>query len=243
MLALSVAPAADAAGVQQPKCVVGHAHVLASDHQGVVFETGWSAWGPHMEHEVRPAVWACAYGHARYRVGTPPPPESMYGYIAVSNEVLNAWTMAYEWESIRTRPEVERGSYLQFVVVRDIRTDRVLRRVPTGAPLHPEHGDAGVGFVESMVVTQSGSVAWIASDDERSFYQPKLLVCEPREPPDIPEICSYHDQPSYFDLYASDTFGTHLLASGNDIEPHSLTLAGHTIHWTQGGEPMSDRLN
>jgi len=37
--------------------------------------------------------------------------------------------------------------------------------------------------------------------------------------------------------------GTRLLASGFDVSPSSLALAGSTIYWTQGGKPESSTLN
>jgi hypothetical protein len=231
-------PSDGAADTPRSKCVAKHEHVLASDRQAVVFESPGGEWGPHLEDESGPAIWACAYGHMLYRIGAPPPAGgSKYGWTAVSHVVLSGATVAYEWESFAgTQAEAGPQFDLWFVVVRDIRSDRLLRRVPTGDLLQPEHGSAGVGAVESMVLEPSGSVAWIATDNERSSQLPEQFVCKPFE------TCGYRDRPQYFDLYASDSSGTRLLASGTKIAPSSLTLAGHTMHWTQAGKRMSAAL-
>jgi hypothetical protein len=122
------------------------------------------------------------------------------------------------------------------VVVRDLRTGRVLHRVPTGAPLEPKPGYVGVGNVVSIVVKSDGAVAWIADDYERSG--------------------TAHGT-EYIDVYAVDKSGTRLLAAGTEIDPSSLALSvggsnigqgsrtapGSTLYWTQGGQPMSASLN
>jgi hypothetical protein len=44
-------------------------------------------------------------------------------------------------------------------------------------------------------------------------------------------------------VYTLDKSGQHLLASGPDIDPQSLALAGSTLYWTQDGKPFSGSLN
>jgi hypothetical protein len=128
-----------------------------------------------------------------------------------------------------------------YVVVLDLRTGRVLRKVPTGAPLQPEPGYVGVGSLEALVLASDGSVAWIARDSERSAIGP----------PTTPE----GTRPTYLDVYASDRSGTRLLAAGTNIDPSSLALStgtgpdhypnlpGKTVYWTQGGQTASAALN
>jgi hypothetical protein len=128
-----------------------------------------------------------------------------------------------------------------YVVVLDLRTGRVLRKVPTGAPLQPEPGYVGVGSLEALVLANDGSVAWIARDSERTAIGP----------PTTPE----GTRPTYLDVYASDKSGTRLLAAGTNIDPSSLALStgtgpdnsrhlpGKTVYWTQGGQAMSATLN
>jgi hypothetical protein len=124
------------------------------------------------------------------------------------------------------------------VIVRDLRTGRVLHAVPTGTPLKPEPRYVGVGNIAALVLKSDGAVAWIAEDYERS--------ATPRG-----------TGAPYFDVYAVDKSGTRLLASGTDVDPSSLalsvgathlgdyphTIAGSTLYWTQGGKSCSTTLN
>ena len=121
------------------------------------------------------------------------------------------------------------------VIVRDLRTGRVLHDVPTGTPPKPKPGSVGVGNIVALVLESDGSVAWIAKDTERSAAA----------------------KAPYFDVYATDKSGTRLLASGTNIDPSSLALsvgathlgyypdaiAGSTLYWTQGGQSFSTMLN
>jgi hypothetical protein len=86
-------------------------------------------------------------------------------------------------------------------------------------------GYIGVGNVVAIVVKSDGAVAWIAEDYERT-----LGTGTPSVTP-------------YFDVEAVDKSGSRLLASGTDIDPSSLALAGNTLYWMQGGQPASAPLN
>jgi len=44
-------------------------------------------------------------------------------------------------------------------------------------------------------------------------------------------------------VHAADMAGSRLLASGSDLDPTSLALAGNTLYWTEGGQPHSAQLN
>jgi hypothetical protein len=46
-----------------------------------------------------------------------------------------------------------------------------------------------------------------------------------------------------YQVHAADTTGSRLLASGANIDPTSLALAGRTIYWMQGGRSFSATLN
>jgi len=102
----------------------------------------------------------------------------------------------------------------------------MLRNVPTGIPLKHQPENAGVGPVVGLAVKPNGSVAWIAEDFERST-----------------PTTSTSEEARYYDVYASDKSGTRLLASGLNVSPSSLALAGSTLYWTQGGKPESAVLN
>ena len=97
------------------------------------------------------------------------------------------------------------------VVVRDLRTGRVLHKVAAGPP--------GRGPTTGIVVKSDGAVAWIV--ESRAVSNP----------------------PAEYQVHVLDKTGNRVLASGSEVEPHSLALAGSTLYWTQGGKPMSAVLN
>jgi hypothetical protein len=125
------------------------------------------------------------------------------------------------------------------VVVRDLRTGRVLHKSPTGSPLRPEAGYVGVGNVVAIVLKGDGAVAWIADDYERSSG------------------AGTANEAVYFDVEAVDRTGSRLLASGTAVDPSSLSLAvgatnvgyhsaalmGSLLYWTEGGTPASAVLH
>jgi hypothetical protein len=96
----------------------------------------------------------------------------------------------------------------------------LVRNLRTGAIVHREPtgtavtpNDIGAGPTVEIVVKSDGAVAW--TNTEELSYQ----------------------------VHAVDETGSRLLASGSDIDPHSLALAGSTLYWTQGGQPYSAPLN
>jgi hypothetical protein len=100
------------------------------------------------------------------------------------------------------------------VIVRDLRSGRVLRSTPTGTSTNPMV--VGVGPTTSIVLKKDGAVAWIVdTSGEQNRYQ----------------------------VHAADRSGARLLASGSDVDPSSLALAGSTLYWTQGGKAFSAALN
>jgi hypothetical protein len=236
ILLLAVASVSAATRPPQLRCGVRHAHVIAATRDAAVVV------GEHGE-EVD-GVYGCAIGHRTYKLGLPEECGEE-GCGGISRQVITGTTVAYQWASRRygLAPEIP-NSYSWFVVVRNLRTDRVLRKVPTGAPLAPSPRYTGVGDVESMVVKRDGAVAWIAADFERSPGE--RLVTPPCEVFPDGRVCPApgYEPPFIFsyDVYASDRRGTRLLASGTDVAPHSLKLHASTLSWTQGGKPMSAPL-
>jgi hypothetical protein len=107
----------------------------------------------------------------------------------------------------------EPGSTSYLVIVRDLRNGRVLHDVPTGTSNPPYPTLVGDGPTTAIVVKSDGAVAWIVEN---------LLK---------------------YEVHALDKTGNRVLASGSDIEPHSLALAGSTLYWMQGGKPMSAVLH
>jgi hypothetical protein len=103
-----------------------------------------------------------------------------------------------------------------LVEVEDLRTGRVLYSVPTGVAYPPRPKAVGDGPTTSIVLKSDGAVAWIVDTVRANdMYQ----------------------------VHAVDRSGSRLLASGSDINPHSLALAGSTLYWTQGGKPYSAMLD
>lgn len=99
------------------------------------------------------------------------------------------------------------------MVIRDLRTGRIVHRVPTGTPTEPTPRYVGLGSAVAIVVKSDGSAAWIVAPGT-SEYQ----------------------------VHAVDKSGSRVLASGTNIDPHSLALAGSTLYWRQGGKAESATL-
>jgi hypothetical protein len=56
------------------------------------------------------------------------------------------------------------------VVVRNLRTGKVIRRVPTGTLVPPQPSVVGVGPAVSIVAKPDGAVAWIAETGYPTEY-------------------------------------------------------------------------
>jgi hypothetical protein len=102
------------------------------------------------------------------------------------------------------------------VVVRDLRTGRVLHRVATGARERDHPKLVGDGSATAIVVKVDGAVAWITDTVQNE---------------------------NRYQVHALDKTGEHTLAVGSNIDPHSLALAGSTLYWTQDGKSFSAPLN
>jgi hypothetical protein len=164
----------------------------------------------------------CVYGHTRwFDVGGRSECLSAGGACAGTDHITLAGTLVARELSV-TSPVL---GTKWLVEVENLRNGRVLYKVPTGAPLEPEPKYVGVGEVETLVLNTDGAAAWVARDSERSSHVGSV------------------DEVRYFDIGSVDNSGYHLLASGTDIDPHSLALVGGTLYWTQGGKPYSATLN
>lgn len=148
--------------------------------------------------------------------------ESAEGHRGITHIVLAGPVVAFLRENART-PNAE-GLIQWWVVVRDLRSGRVLHKVPTGmskAP-SPGHGSGeegarvvGAGPTINLVVKSDGAVAWTVDTEEGPGRQ----------------------------VWAIDRSGKRLVAEGTNLDPHSLALAGSTIYWTQDGQAFSAPLN
>jgi hypothetical protein len=128
----------------------------------------------------------------------------------VERETLAGPIVAYEELSL------SEFHHSRIVIVRDLRSGRVVRSLPTGIPTSPEPSVVGGGPVVAMVVKSDGAVAWF---EESNFA------------------------PVEYTVHAVDKSGSRLLASGASVSRSSLALAGNTLYWTQGGKPVSAALN
>jgi len=116
----------------------------------------------------------------------------------------------------------------EFVTVKDIRRRRTVGSYPTGQQTQQQtsaqedaHNTSpleGVGPTTQIVLAPSGSVAWIVNDN-------------------------FSPDPPTFQVWKAPVGAAPVrLASGGDIDPQSLALAGGRLYWTQAGSPRSDTL-
>jgi hypothetical protein len=245
LLALLLAPggasAARARHALPAKCAPS-SHTLLADSQAQVYLVQESSLSNAR------SLRACIYGqHKSFLLEDCISGEENVGPIECIKDLhltLTGTSVAYEQFFGSGKYPFERHASEWYVVVRDVRTGRILHKAPTGTPLTPKSsGNVGVGNVVALVLKDDGSVAWIAKDYGRSAVGP----------PVGPEGTRL----SYFDVYACDKSGTRLLASGTNVDPSSLALstgatgisgypssiAGSTLYWTQGGVSASALLN
>jgi hypothetical protein len=182
-----------------PSCTHAVGRTLSADAAAVVYEVPEAV-----------AIFGCVVGkHRSYFLG-PPPFGTPDGAAGVELPTLAGPIVAYGHDKIGE-------SFKEWLVmVRDLRTGRVLRRLPTGTPVNPRPSVTGIGVITSLAVKANGAVAWIVqTTEENGSYQ----------------------------VHAVDGSGARLLASGADVAPASLALAASTLYWTQGGRPFSASLN
>lgn len=170
---------------------------------------------PEVPSEPGLTVYGCTYRAGRsYSLGGSSSQQPEAGPGGESG-VLDATLAGTAVAYAKTTFYEARGSR-KVVFVRDLRTGRVLHEILTGTPVKPEPPTEGIGTVVALVVKSDGSVAWIVGTD--------------------PEDGTYQ-------VHALDATGSRVLATGANIDPSSLALAGSTLFWTQGGKPASAVLN
>jgi len=129
----------------------------------------------------------------------------------INEEALAGTMVAYQEAGDFLRGEDLLGS-TGFVVVRSLRTGKIVHRAPTGSPPVPRKGFVGVGAVTTIVVGETGSVGWIVLNRERSKPGSR-----------------------YYEVHSIDRGGRRLLASGLSIQPNSLRLRGRVLSWKEAG--------
>lgn len=218
-------------------------HTLLADPQAQVYAVQESSLSNAR------SLRACAYGHARsFYITVCTTGNEPIGPVACAKELhvtLTGALVAYEeFLGSRGKYPFEGNAAEWYVVVRNLRTGRILHKVPTGTPLTPKGPrHVGVGNIVALALKGDGSVAWIAEDYGRSQAGPPVGLEGTR--------------PAYFDVYVCDKSGTRLLAGGTNIDPSSLALsvgaagigrypssvAGKMVYWMQGGQVGSAVLN
>jgi hypothetical protein len=226
-LSASPALASMTHAASSPECGSGSGRLVIADRQAEVYVAQEPVFEPHTHNVVnsRTTYRGCIYGSTRSFILGDTGGGNGSGGAGTDDLVLTGADVGYEtYEGVHSGI-TSIASYI-FVVVRSLRSGRVLHEVPSGIPLEPKPHHVGVGGVAAIVLKSNGSVAWIAQDRERS---------------EIAEHAAGREV-IYYDLYSLDTTGERLVASGIEIDPSSLGLAGSTFYWTQGGKPFSALL-
>lgn len=206
VLLLVFSQAADAKPPTAAQCPPAKSHVMLADAQVTLYSVVEPV-GLYHDKEVR--IYGCAHGHMPVLLGGI---KLCYGSPCggPERETLAGPLVAYQdgggGEESRT----------YVIVVRNLRTGKVIRRVPTGTLVPAKPSVIGVGPAVAIIAKPDGAVAWIAKTS-----------------PVDPE----------YQVHAVDSSGSRTLASGTNIGPSSLALAGSTLYWTQNGQAMSAPLN
>jgi hypothetical protein len=216
-LILVLAPTAEASSHRHVwRCRPNRPNVVVANKQAEVFEVGYT-----FEGNFYPLHFdGCAYGSQRpIMLGFALMGGGSGGAVGSDHYTLAGTTVAYAQDRLEGPGN---NSESWAVVVVNLRSGKRLRDVSTGAPPCPHSPQlSGVGPVDSLVLKADSAVAWIATDVQKACPQP----AETRE------------------VHALDSSGERLLATGTDIAPHSLKLAGGTIYWRQGGRSFSTSLH
>jgi hypothetical protein len=205
LLAVTSISAARSTHKTPAKCPPAHAHVLIADEQAQVYDE------PFEE------IYGCIHGSRHPQALGSIPKFSSQGGGGIELLRLTGTVVAYTEIS---KQEGEGGSARFLIIVRNLRTSKVLYKVPTGPSNKTEpNPDTGSGSARAIVVKSNGSVAWIAENYEKSS----------------PSV-------NYYELHIIDRSGSQTIATGTEINPTSLALTGNTLYWTQSGKPMSVSL-
>jgi hypothetical protein len=128
------------------------------------------------------------------------------------------------------------------IEVRNLRTGRLIYRMPNDSP--SSSGVEGQGETMNIVVKTDGAVAWTTHWIETGPLAPKICRASPGTSECVVEAGPMYEwEKVYTAVHVAGKLGTRIVATGANIEPRSLALAGSTLYWLQGGKPMSAVLN
>jgi hypothetical protein len=170
------------------------------------------------------AITGCVFasGH-RHILGHGFEPESQ-GSHGILDTVLTGYYAAYEQVHDPFEPEAGDPS-TWYIVVRDLRTGKLVHREPTGISDDP--ASVGLGEASSRVVSGTGAVAWIVIDRQAPCEPARNLYCA-----QVHVITSRGNA----SIVAEGT------ASPLGIEPASLELHHGTLSWRQGSKRKRFKL-
>jgi hypothetical protein len=202
-------------GGRLARCPPRHTEIIKANREAAIYEDH------NLNYEGSSEWFGCAYRTKRaYLLGVGEAQFSSSGGGGIELPQLVGAVIAYGLSSTEpTEPPVEPGEPPVFgksswlVVVRNLRTGRVLHKVPTGPS---SSRSVGAGPVGALVVKSDGAVAWVTGADNAQ---------------------------SPHEIHAIDRKGSRLLATGLGIYPLSLRLKGSTISWTQNGQSFSAPLS
>jgi hypothetical protein len=192
-------------GKSLPRCAPRQAHVLASNGEAQVYQQRDAASRAGAIHGSA-IVFGCVRGvrgrSSAYTLGSAALGSRMEP-VSVSRETLAGPIVAYERHFT---PLV--GPESSLIVVRDLRTGRLLHSAPAETPGTPRPNLAPMR-IAAIVLKGDGSVAWIVETG--------------------------NDSVPYYQLHAIDRSGSRVLANAYSIEPRSLALSEDFLTWSQGG--------
>ncbi len=210
LLAIGAVGAANVWAGPGPRCAPHGAHVIKRDAQAELYE---------LEDDAPLEVFGCFRGSRRVSTLGPFAAGSPEGASGIEHVTLTGALVAYEEASIPGEKGGEHAKSVWLLIVRNLASGRIVRRLPTGAA--PAGTNAiGAGSVVRLVLKANGAVAWTT---EYSFGP----VSGPRT----------------YQVRAVDKTGNRLLASGTNVRPKSLKLTGSALSWIQGGRRVSNRLD
>lgn len=140
-------------------CPLPKAHVMLRDREALVYEAPVPAGATGLGESELPLIFGCARGHERsFGIGDQPGASSEGGG-GVEKETLAGPLVAYEaWEKqegVGGPPTTSRS----LLVVADLRTGRVVHKLPTGSSEPPFK--IGAGHAAALVLKRDGAIAWI----------------------------------------------------------------------------------
>ncbi len=215
-LMLAAAGPAQARHPERTKCTARGAHTIIATETGRIFSTA-------RRGETQARIYGCLYSqNRRYFLGEDGDcdPGPVVGKLILIGRYVGF---------AETHCNIDQGE--DAVVVRDLRTGREKWRAATATGT--EDGAASTE-VTDLVMSRTGSVAWIANWDANSGGM------ETPHPNDDRQVRK---------LEPGAPEGGTLLASGLDIEPGSLGLSSRTrggfswLYWQKGSATQTGKLN